>query len=234
MPVELLWVDGTWAPRGGSPASEALRRALDPRKVKFTYVNYPADFGPATGMGDLSYEESKAIGAAALDRAVEASPHLVVVGGYSQGAGVAVKYARDILPKRPRHQVLAVATLGDPHTPVHHGRSGIAGALHVPRPRFTEWAPGDPIADLPLGSPLRTVADLTGWMSVRTPEAARAWAFKTAERLAVAQPWWNPFRWRDFARAGEDIRNYLGTAHSTDYDSGGHAKRLARRIESVA
>ncbi|SDT84199.1 PE-PPE domain-containing protein [Gordonia westfalica] len=232
--IELLWVDGTWAPRGGSPASEALRRALDPRKVKFTYVPYPADFGPATGMGDLSYEESKAIGAAALDRAVTESRELVVVGGYSAGAAVAVKYARDILPRRPRHQVLAVATLGDPHTPVHHGRSGIAGALHVPRPRFTEWAPGDPIADLPLGSPLRTVADLTGWMSVRTPEAARAWAFKTAERLAVAQPWWNPFRWPDFARAGEDIRNYLGTAHSTDYDGGGHAKRLARMIEGVS
>ncbi|WP_244278026.1 PE-PPE domain-containing protein [Gordonia westfalica] len=140
--------------------------------MKFTYVPYPADFGPATGMGDLSYEESKAIGAAALDRAVTESRELVVVGGYSAGAAVAVKYARDILPRRPRHQVLAVATLGDPHTPVHHGRSGIAGALHVPRPRFTEWAPGDPIADLPLGSPLRTVADLTGWMSVRTPEAA--------------------------------------------------------------
>ncbi|SDT84949.1 putative phage holin [Gordonia westfalica] len=82
------------------PASEALRRALDPRKVKFTYVPYPADFGPATGMGDLSYEESKAIGAAALDRAVTESRELVVVGGYSAGAAVAVKYARDILPRR--------------------------------------------------------------------------------------------------------------------------------------
>ncbi|MDJ0010085.1 PE-PPE domain-containing protein [Gordonia alkanivorans] len=231
--IELLWVDGTWAPRGGSPASEALRHALDPRKVKFTYVPYPADFGPATGMGDLSYEESKAIGAAALDRAVEASPHLVAVGGYSQGAGVAVQYAREILPKRPRHQVLAVATMGDPHNPVHDGRSGIAGALHVPRPRLTVYAPGDPIADLPLGSPLRRVADLTAWMSVRSPEAARAWAFKTAERVGAARPWWNPFRWPDFARAGEDIRNYLGTAHSTDYD-GGPAKRLARMIEGVA
>ncbi|SDT86375.1 PE-PPE domain-containing protein [Gordonia westfalica] len=83
--IELLWVDGTWAP-AAAPASEALRRALDPRKVKFTYVPYPADFGPATGMGDLSYEESKAIGAAALDRAVTESRELVVVGGYSAGA----------------------------------------------------------------------------------------------------------------------------------------------------
>lgn len=233
--IELLWVDGTWAPRGGSQPSEALRKALNPRRVKFTYIPYPADFGPATGMGDLSYEESKAIGAAALDRAVTASPEVVVVGGYSQGAAVAVKYAREILPRRPLQQVLAVATMGDPHTYRHSGRSGIAGPLHVPCPRFTVWAPGDPIADLPDGSPLRTVADLSGWMSLRSPEAARTWALRTGAKVPTRlQQWWAPLRWPNLVSAAEYARNYLGTAHTSDYEHLGLARSLARQIEAVA
>lgn len=232
--IELLWVDGTWAPRGGSQASEALRHDLDPRKVKFTYVHYPADFGPATGMGDLSYAESVAIGAAALDRAVSASREIVAVGGYSQGAAVAVDYARRILPERPRHQVVAVAEMGSPHTGLHSGRSGIAGPLRVPRRRFSVWAAGDPIADLPVGSPLRSIADLSDWMSLRSPEAARAWALRTAAKVPTRlQQWWAPLRWPDLVSAGEYARNYLGTAHTSDYAHLGHATRLARMIESA-
>ena len=70
MPViELLWCDGTWAGRGGSPASEALRRSLN-HSVKFTYVKYPAMFGPATGVQHMSAAESIAAGAQAMARAV--------------------------------------------------------------------------------------------------------------------------------------------------------------------
>ncbi|AMS03267.1 lysin B [Gordonia phage Lucky10] len=233
--IEVLFCDGTWSrPGARSPVGEALRKALDPRRVKFTYVDYAADYGPATGAADLSYEESVAEGVAALEAAVVASPYFVVVAGYSQGAVVALRYVRDVLPRRPKQIVLALATLGDPHQEEHNGRSGIAGALAVSIRSFRRFVPGDPIADLGDGSPLRRVADLTAWMSVRSPESVRTWATQTAQKLRTSRPWWNPFRWPDFARAGEDIGNYLGTKHTTDYIQQGHVAKLARDIESVA
>ncbi|AWY04693.1 lysin B [Gordonia phage Ebert] len=234
--IELLFVDGTWSrPGARSPVGEALRKALDPSKVKFTYVDYPADFGPATGVGDVSYADSVMAGVAALSLAVERSQFDVVVAGFSQGAAVAVHYALRVLPRKPKHIVLALATVGDPHQPVHNGRSGIAGAITLSLRSFRRFVPGDPIADLELGSPVRLAADLSRWMSVRSPEAARAWAFKTAAELPTrARRWWEPWNWAAIGRAGEAIRNYLGTAHSTDYVSQGHVRRLARDIESVA
>ena len=233
--IELLWCDGTWSKPGSRSApSEGLRWALDNSLVKFTYVEYAASFGPATGARDMSYADSVAVGVKAMVEAVRRTPHPAIVGGYSAGAAVAVNFARD-LPKYPALDVRAVATMGDPHTPVHNGRSGIAGALSVPRPRLTVWADGDPIADLPVGSPVRSVADLSRWMSAASPEAARAWAFKTAQELPTrVQRWWEPWRWPDIARAPEDLRNYLGTAHTLDYVSHGHVRKLARMIEGVA
>lgn len=237
MTIDLLWCDGTWTrPSARSAVSETLRRALAGTAVRFTYVDYPASFGPATGVTDVSYGDSVAAGMVALRDAVRASRYQAIVGGYSQGAAVAVAFAREILPSTTDLDVLAVAALGNPHQPMHVGRAGIAGALSVPRTLLSVYAPGDPIADLPLGSPLRSIADVTEWMSLRSPEAGKRWANDLVTRLVEqrAQAWWAPWRWPDLASAGQYAAGYLGTAHTLDYLTGGHVDRLARRIVAVA
>lgn len=215
---------------------EALRRALDPKLVDFQYVEYPATYSVATGIGDPSYAESVRAGMKAMRDAVRAAPYPAVVSGYSQGSSVAVRFARDILPSAHDLDVRAIATLGDPHTPTHSGRSGIAGALSVPLPRFTVYAPGDPIADLALGSPLRSIADVSEWMSLRSQEDAQTWARDLIEKAidAKVQAWWMPWRWRDVNGAVAAANAYFGTAHTLDYITGGHVARLARRIEGLA
>lgn len=237
MTTDLLWCDGTWTrPESRSAVSEALRLRLAGTDVRFVYVDYPATFGPATSSGDVSPAESISVGMAAMRDAVRATPYPAMVGGYSQGAMVAVAYAREILPRDRYADVRAVVTAGDPHQLVHVGRAGIAGPLSVPRERISVYAPGDPIADLPLGSPLRTLADLTEWMSIRSPEAGNRWAADLVDQVTRqrAQAWWAPWRWADLASAGQYAAGYLGTAHTLDYITGGHIDRLTRRIVAAA
>lgn len=236
--IHVLMVDGTWAPHGGSAPAEALRRALDPKLCKFDYVNYPATYGPATGIGDPSYAESVRIGMRQLRDAVRATDLPVVVAAYSQGAAAAVRFARDILPAAHDLDVRAVATMGDPHQVRHQGRSGIAGPLSTPRPRLSVYAPGDPIADLPDGCPLRSIADLTEWMSLQSMQAGEEWAIALWDRIIAErdlQAWWRRAQLRDLSNAGMYAINYMtGENHMRHYVSGGHAKRLARMIEGVA
>ncbi|QGJ87577.1 lysin B [Gordonia phage Faith5x5] len=230
--IELLWCDGTWAGRGGSPASEALKRSLRP-SVKFTYVSYPGMFGPATGAHHMSAAESIAAGAQAMARAVHGSRYPAIVGGYSQGAMVAYKFAREILPKRPELEVVAVAAMGNPHEPGHQGnRGGIAKRLTVPRRLLSVWAPGDPIADIVATAPLRSAWDAVEWMSVRDFPSALRWVNDLADNVTdgVEQWWQNP----DVLASLRAANAYLfGTTHTTDYARFGHATRLARQIEAM-
>lgn len=234
MPViELLWCDGTWAGRGGSPASEALRRSLNP-SVKFTYVSYPGMFGPATGAHHMSAAESIEAGARTMAAAVHASRYPAIVGGYSQGAMVAYKFAREILPKRPELDVRAVAAMGNPHEPLHRGaRGGIADRLTLPRKLLSVWAPGDPIADIHKDAPLRSAWDVVEFMSVRDQASALRWLDSIADKVTDGpQDWW---RRPDFIASILAARDYVwGTQHTTDYSRHGHATRLARMIERAA
>lgn len=235
MTTDVLFVDGTWSkPATRSAVAESFRHAIDGRRFRFAYVDYPAEYGPATGFENLSLEESVRRGVQALTAAVAAASNRAVVAGYSQGAMVAVRFCRDILPRRRDLIVDACATLGDPHQPVHVGRAGIADPLSVSSTRrLAVYAPGDPIADLPLGSPLRSIADLTRWMSIRTPEASLRWAHEIVDATPTRlQRWWEPWRWPDLASAGRYAEEYLrGTTHTLDYVTGGHTQRLARTIE---
>lgn len=236
--IDLLWLDGTWSrPKARSPVSEALRLAVDGARVRFRYVDYPAAYGPATGQWDVSIAESVDQGVHALADAVRATPNLAMVGGYSQGAMAAVDFARDVLPHDRSLEVLAVAALGNPYQPVHVGRGGIAGQLSVPRTLLSYYVPGDPIADLPIGSPLRSIADVTEWMSIRSPEASWLWWQRSVFDRAIDakyQAWWQPWRWRDLASSVDYVNGYLGTKHTGDYITGGHVQRLARQIETLA
>ncbi|WP_431840638.1 PE-PPE domain-containing protein [Gordonia hongkongensis] len=230
--IELFWCDGTWAGRGGSPASEALRRSLRP-SVKFTYVSYPGMFGPATGAHHMSAAESIEAGARTMAAAVHASRYPAIVGGYSQGAMVAYRFARAILPKRPELDVRAVAAMGNPHEPTHQGnRGGIAERGWQPRKLLSVWAPGDPIADLVGSAPLRSAWDATEWMSVRDFNSALRWVNDLTNNVTDGPGvWWqNP----DVLASLRAANAYLfGTQHTTDYARFGHATRLARQIEAM-
>lgn len=230
----VLMLDGTWSRQGArSPVAEALRELL-PSRILFDYIDYPATYGAITSPGDIAYAESVMQGVHATADAVRATGGRVILAGYSQGAAVAVAYARLARPG-----IAAVAALGNPHQPLHAGRSGIAGAIEdLPCPLWSLYAPGDPIADLPLGSPLRTLADLGEWMSIRDVEAGRRWAVEMAADvtdLRRMQQWWrDPIAWAGLLSAGRYAAAYLGTAHTTDYIRLGLVARLARQIEEVA
>lgn len=236
MTVDLLWCDGTWSKPGArSAVSQALRTELAGSRVRFSYVDYPAEFSEATGRGDMSLGQSVAVGMDAMTRAVRDAPGRVFIGGYSQGGMVAVRFARERLPYDWTIEADAVVTLGDPHQPSHLGRSGIAGPLEVPRPRISVYAPGDPIADLRDGSPLRSIFDLGEWMALRTIEDAHLWAKDLIEKAidVKVQAWWNPLRWRDVNDALAAANRYFGTAHTLSYIEGGHIQRLAGMVEKA-
>lgn len=234
--IDVLWLDGTWMPNGGSPASEAFRRNLNPARYRFRYVPYPAQYGPATGPADMPYLASTRIGASRLAEAVAASPNPAIVGGYSQGAAAAIRYMREILPNRPDHVVWAYASLGDPHTQQHAGRSGIAGALQVSWRRFTLWAGGDPIADLPDGAPLRTIADLTAWMGTRDLDAVEQWGQQllAAAKAGRLQNWWRLWDLPAWASTVGYARGYLYDGrHNTAYVDDGVSARLAVQLNDA-
>ena len=229
----LLWCDGTFtAPGRRSPVSEAVRHALHGTGIRFQYVDHPAAYGPASGLGDMSYEASLATGIKAVRAAANATSGPVLVGGYSAGAVVARRYLRAY-----RHPaVIGYASLGDPHTYRHRTagqlRSGIAGHQLTSIPATIMWVAGDPIADLAEGSPLRSIADLTAWMSVRSTADAHRWALDVADRLGRqrAQAWWQPWRWPALADAGHAISRYLGDHHTERYVAEGVSARLASSL----
>ena len=232
----VLMLDGTWSKPGvRSPVATALRESLSPR-IDFEFVDYPATYGAITSPGDIAYAESVMQGVHATADAVRATGGRVILAGYSQGAAVAMMYARLAL----HGSIAGVAVLGNPHQPLHAGRSGIAGAIEdLSCPLWSLYAPGDPIADLPLGSPLRSLADLGEWMSIRDVEAGRRWASEMAADitgLRRMQQWWrDPIAWAGLLSAGRYATNYFpGTKHTTDYIRLGLVARLARQIEQVA
>lgn len=233
MTISVLMLDGTWSrPGARSAAAEALRRSLRPG-YEFSYVDYPAAFGPATGIGDMPAAESIRIGAENVERAVRRTPHPAVIACYSQGCMAAYRFARDILPKRPELDVRAVAAMGNPHEPTHQGnRGGIAERGWQPRKLLSVWAPGDPIADLVGSAPLRSAWDATEWMSVRDFNSALRWVNDLTNNVTDGPGvWWqNP----DVLASLRAANAYLfGTQHTTDYARHGHATRLARQIEAM-
>ncbi|AZV00678.1 lysin B [Gordonia phage Lilas] len=237
MTISVLMLDGTWSkPRARSAAAESLRRSLRPG-FEFSYVDYPAAFGPATGAAHVSPAESIRIGAENVARAVERTPHPAVVVGYSQGVMAAYRFAREILPHRRHLDVRAIGAMGNPHEPTHQGnRGGIAERLTLPKngPRLLSvWAPGDPIADIVANAPLRSAWDATEWMSVRDFPSALRWINDLTSSVTDGpEEWWrNP----DILASLRAANAYLfGTTHTTDYARFGHATRLARQIEVLA
>ena len=218
----ILFFDGTQAPdTPRSVVGEGFRKACSDRGFDFFYVDYPAEYGPATGPDHRSLAESIEIGVTAARKAVDelskTGETTIILGGYSQGAMVAVQASEDSWIAQ---KLTAVACLANPYEAVHGDKSGIAGARTKSNVKtFSTYVTGDMIADLPLGSPLRTIADLSSWMSLRSPAAALKWADQVVQTLLHqrTQAWWAPWRWGDIDSSIQYVIGYLGTKHTTEY-----------------
>ncbi|MGW4532187.1 alpha/beta fold hydrolase [Nocardia sp. NPDC004340] len=230
--IDVLMVPGTFCPHGGDNISEEFLRDLDPAEFTTRIVDYPAEYGsPGT------YADSRAAGREALLGAIGASPNPVVLGGYSQGAQIAGDVAAEISAgQHPELDVRGVALIADPSRPrgrcvgIDPGGWGISGERDTGLPTWWVAAAGDPITSLPAGNPLRSLADMTEFYSLSSPEAATRWAqhmIDTATNRSM-QPWWNVDRWQDWGGALAWMKGYLTDGrHTTAYLAEGHCKALA-------
>jgi len=247
--ITVLSLPGTGFPDSADPITADFHAQLDPTLFDIILVKYPATFGGA----EDSYEVSRAAGAAAVYEALDALPSgtPVILSGYSQGAVVAGDVAADIFMRQlSQYNVVAVALIADGYRPSGVGLVptgltmaegyGIAGqrdtaAYGVPTFWVSAW--GDPIASLPAGNPLRTVADLVGWYSLKTPADAVNWGAKMLDAVVAGrlQDWWAPWKWAGWAGALAFARGYLFDGrHTLDYIRLGYTRTLAGRLAEFA
>lgn len=244
--IEILWLCGTGF--GGElpdGVSEGFRCELIKcgaiGMFRFTYVQYPADYGVR-----LTYEESLAEGHRLLIEAITESPYPVIIGGYSQGADIAGTVAAEISAgAHPELTVLGAVLIADPWRPartsidtVVMGASsgfGIRGQRAIGgMPVFWAANEGDPITALPAGNPLRSLADISEFMSA-TLDRERANELYTKVLTAVSngrmQRWWSRSNWRTWGGALAYVRGYLVDGrHTDDYIRHGHCATLARVV----
>ncbi|MFC9892135.1 hypothetical protein ACFVMC_00435 [Nocardia sp. NPDC127579] len=236
--IEVLVLPGTGHPRGGDGVSEAFMAALDPARFRPRIVAYPAAYGDP-----MPYGRSRELGRAALITAIRATPELVVIAGYSQGAGIAGDLAAEISTGvLPDLEVLGCALIADPARPSGSGcpgaptASGYGVAGQRPIPGIPTWwaaAEGDPITALPAGNPLRSVADLSEWYGLSSPDAVCRWGEDLVElvRERTFQRWWSVQHWRSWAGAMAYARGYLVDGrHGADYVRHGHVQALAAAV----
>lgn len=231
-------VPGTGFPHGGDGVCEAFLNALDPSRFTARVVSY------AAGYGFPAYASSVAAGRAALIEAIRATSNPAVIGGFSQGAEVAGNVAAEIgRGGLPGLEVVGCALLADPSRPEGAGMPGrapvsgygISGQRRVDRiPTWWAAAVGDPITSLGAGSPLRSIADLTEFYSIASPQEALAWGQDLLDRARRGrwQQWWNPANWRTWGGAARDAYNYLpvGGRHGAAYVLEGYCRDLAAVI----
>lgn len=245
--IVVLSLPGTGFPDSADPITADFHSQLDSTLFEPQLVKYPATFGGAQD----SYEVSRVAGAAALYEALDALPSgtPVILSGYSQGAVIAGDVAKEIVDKSMvQYNLIGVALIADGYRPqgvgiVPSGLTmaegyGIAGQrpiLHIPAFWVSVW--GDPISALPAGNPLRTVADLVGWYSLKTPADAVNWGAKMLDAVVSGrlQDWWAPWNWAGWAGALAFARGYLFDGrHTTDYIAKGYTRALAGRLAELA
>ena len=235
---DVLIVGGTWNPNGDG-VTETFATALDSGRFAHRMIPYPADYGTR-----VSYGQSTAVGRSALIGAIESASNRVVLAGYSQGAAIAGDVAAEIGRGELAHlEVVACALIADPLRPSgcclgpDPGGYGIAGQRHIPNiPTYWVGAQGDPITALPAGNPLRSVADLSVYFGLSSPQAALEWGQSLIEVAARRrwQRWWSTSNRSSWAGALAYARGYLFDGrHTDDYVRLGHAVRLAEAINAM-
>lgn len=243
--IDVFALGGTGYGSGGDGVTETFLAGLDKSRFRVQFVAYPAE---GFGLG-MAYETSRDAGVQALIRKTESSPRFAVVG-YSQGAVAAGDFAEryiDLAQNGGRidHDAIdrlrGVGLIADGRRPGHVGTPGhpiapgygILGQRHLTNafcPVLYAAAPGDPICALPAGNPLRTIADMVRWLSLRTGADVIQWG---AQLLDAAnhrgfQHWWQLKYWQDWDDAGDFARGFLFDGrHTDDYVRFGHCRALA-------
>nr|WP_314143552.1 PE-PPE domain-containing protein [uncultured Rhodococcus sp.] len=177
---------------------------LDDRFVG-RWVGYPASYGPIA-LGGLCFRHSADLGVRRLRRALESTTGPVALIGYSQGATV----VREVLGlvhdgTIDGSRIVAAGLISDPQQPVGAvdgctGR-GVAGAgPALPESIPVRWIglASDMICNASDDSLIRDVADLTRWMSFRTPKTwlrelwnlLRSNSFQNATRTRIRPSQW--------------------------------------------
>jgi pimeloyl-ACP methyl ester carboxylesterase len=243
----ILMLPGTGHPNGGDGITESFLGYFDRAHFDARIVPYAAAFGGTDMPFALSRETGRKALMDALD-SVKGTP--VVLAGYSQGAVIAGDLALELSRvSHLTHNIKAVALIADGYRPIGVGvvptgnslaeGYGICGQRPVPDTHFpTLWvsAWGDPISALPAGNPLRTVADMVGWFSIRSIEDAVKWG---AVMLSTAvtgrmQTWWNPLNWGKWNSAIGFAKGYLTDEHhGMDYAKYGYTRALARTVVEI-
>lgn len=242
--IDVIWLGGTGYGEFPEGVSAAFAKALDQDRFRFRYVRYPGSYGHP-----LSYAESVIEGRRLLLEAIRATPNLVVLGGFSQGAGISGDVAAEIAAgQHPDLEVVGCALIADPSRPegagigrAPAGGYGIEGQRPifgpVKFPVYHAAAPGDPICALPEGNPLRSIADLTEWYSLSSPEAAFHWAQDLVDRARSNrwQRWWSIENIRTWGGAIGFARNYLpkpigNGRHGEAYITEGFCRSLATAV----
>ena len=237
MTINVYMLGGTGFPEGGDGITETFLAHLDERFLG-QVVHYPA---AGFGTGGMNWAQSRAAGKRALIDAIRSTDNLAVIGGYSQGAGIAGDLAAEIGAGKHRDlEVVGCALIADPARPAGATMPGIPsppgyGVIKSrPIPKIPTWwaaANRDPITALDAGSPLRTIADAADYFSLSSPQDAAEWGRKLIERAIARnfQPWWSPQYWRDWPGAIQEAVNYtpIGGRHTRAYLTEGLCTELA-------
>ncbi|MEV6555901.1 PE-PPE domain-containing protein [Nocardia sp. NPDC051756] len=246
MTIDVFWLPGTGFSTGPDGISSTFGAALDPDRFRFVPLRYPAAYGTT-----MSYAASVAAGRRVLLDAVEDGENDVIIGGYSQGAGIAGDVAAEIWRSWPTDPIVGCALIADPLLPRGAGIPdapmasgyGIAGerpidGMFANRATPVWWvaAEGDPISSLPEGNPLRSIADLTTFMSLASPGDAQRWGADLLERAVRGrwQRWWSIENWRTWTGAVAYARGYLVDGqHTSAYLDRGLAAELAHAVNEA-
>jgi hypothetical protein len=239
--IDVFMLPGTGFPQGGDGLCEGLINRLDPNRFRGHIVKYPAAVGGLL----MPYHQSRTDGRQALIDAIRATPNPAVIGGFSQGAGIAADLAAEIgAGGLPDLEVFGCAVIADPGRPVGGGIPGqtptggygITGARAVTGVA-TWWAahPGDPITALPAGNPLRSIADAAEFYSLSGPVPMVQWGEDLIDRIKTDrwQHWWSIQNWRSWNGALGFANNYLvGGYHGPRYMTDGYVQALADAVNN--
>lgn len=225
--ITYLTVRGTgeqrWA--ASNMLNQVARLAVGP--IVHVDVDYPASiavFNPRGAITGVSEAESRRQGVRNIAAAIRATPHLVVLSGYSLGALVVSDFLEAQAWGEYRDcEVIAVVNIANPARAAGHsyglpshgyGLDGQHKAWPRGLPVYEIANPVDGITSAPAGSPWRLFADKIRAFSI-SRQGADEW-FQTMlaqlqRRQDVQAPvnWMDPTFWQAYAEAPAWLRGYL-------------------------
>lgn len=238
MTITVIRARGVGETVGKPQMLDLVTRHFPQDDIEVIDAPWSGSYGPVGGDG-TSYAASLAADAEMVRRLIHETPNLVILLGYSGGAGLMGHVAAS-LPVHPTLQVSAVGLVADPFQPrglQPRGLFGVAGSRPIDVPGvYARWAfsEGDPIPCTAELSPLRTFADQSLAFSLTDLDT---WARDMLTRLLTGR--WQPsaIDWSDpvgtanrYAEALRAVAQY-NARHVQAYIDGPHLQWLAEDIK---